>query len=52
MTGAARRRDRHIDGPAAWAGVIAVMVVAFTTVTLVAGVPPIVTAVAPVNSCP
>ena len=34
------------------AGVIAVMVVAFTTVTAVAAVPPIVTAVAPVKPVP
>ena len=34
------------------AGVVAVMVVAFTTVTEVAAVPPIVTAVAPVKPVP
>ena len=38
--------------PALPAGVIAVMVVAFTTVTEVAAVPPIVTAVAPVKPVP
>ena len=38
--------------PAAWAGVIAVMVVALTTVKLVAAVPPNVTAVAPVRLVP
>ena len=34
------------------AGVVAVMVVAFTTVTAVAAVPPMVTAVAPVKTVP
>ena len=38
--------------PALPAGVVAVMVVAFTTTTAVAAVPPIVTAVAPVNQLP
>ena len=38
--------------PALPAGAVAVMVVAFTTVTAVAAVPPIVTAVAPVKSVP
>ena len=38
--------------PALPAGVVAVMVVAFTTVTAVAAVPPIVTAVAPVKLVP
>ena len=38
--------------PALPAGVVAVMVVAFTTVTAVAAVPPIVTAVAPVKFVP
>ncbi len=38
--------------PAACAGVVAVMVVALTTVTLVAGTPPNVTAVAPVRLVP
>ena len=38
--------------PAACAGVIAVMVVALTTTTLVAAVPPNVTAVAPVKLVP
>ena len=38
--------------PALPAGVVAVMVVAFTTVTVVAAVPPIETAVAPVKPVP
>ena len=38
--------------PALPAGVVAVMVVAFTTVTAVAAMPPIETAVAPVNPVP
>ena len=38
--------------PALPAGVVAVMVVVFPTVTAVAAVPPIVTAVAPVKSVP
>ena len=38
--------------PALPAGVVAVMVVAFTTVTAVAAVPPNVTAVAPVKLVP
>jgi hypothetical protein len=38
--------------PAVPAGVVAVIVVAFTTVTPVAAVPPMVTAVAPVKSVP
>ena len=38
--------------PALPAGVVAVMVVAFTTVTAVAAVPSIVTAVAPTNPVP
>jgi hypothetical protein len=38
--------------PALPAGVVAVMVVAFTTTTAVAAVPPIVTAVAPVKPVP
>ena len=38
--------------PALPAGVVAVMVVAFPTVTAVAAVPPIVTAVAPVKPVP
>ena len=38
--------------PAVPDGVVAVIVVAFTTVTAVAAVPPIVTAVAPVKSVP
>ena len=38
--------------PALPAGVVAVMVVAFTTVTPVAAVPPMVTAVAPVKPVP
>ena len=43
---------RTLAGPAAPAGVVAVMVVALTTLTLVAAVPPIVTAVAPVRFMP
>ena len=35
--------------PAAWAGVVAVMVLSLTTVKLVTAVPPMVTAVAPVK---
>ena len=38
--------------PALPAGVVAVMVVAFTTITDVAAAPPIVTAVAPVKPVP
>src|SRR6202047_1656793 len=38
--------------PAAWAGVVAVIEVALTTVTPVAAVPPNVTAVAPVKLVP
>ena len=38
--------------PAAWAGVVAVMVVALLTVKPVAAVPPNVTAVAPVKLVP
>ena len=43
---------RTLADPAAWAGVVAVMVVALTTVTPVAAVPPMVTAVAPVKPVP
>jgi len=43
---------RTLAVPALPAGVVAVMVVAFTTVTAVAAVPPIVTAVAPVKLVP
>ena len=43
---------RTLAGPALPAGVVAVMVVAFTTVTAVAAVPPIVTAVVPMKSLP
>ena len=43
---------RTLAVPALLAGVVAVMVVAFTTVTAVAAVPPIVTAVAPVKLVP
>ena len=43
---------RTLAVPALPAGVVAVMVVAFTTVTPVAAVPPIVIAVAPVKSVP
>ena len=43
---------RTLAVPAPPAGVVAVMVVAFTTVTAVAAVPPIVTAVAPVKPVP
>jgi hypothetical protein len=39
-------------GPAAWGGVVAVIWVDEFTVKLVAGVPPKVTAVAPVNAVP
>jgi hypothetical protein len=38
--------------PAAWAAVVAVIVVALTTVMPVGAVPPKVTAVAPVNAVP
>jgi hypothetical protein len=38
--------------PAAWAGVVAVIEVALTTVTLVAATPPMVTDVAPVKFVP
>ena len=38
--------------PAAWLGVVAVIVVAFTTETPVAAVPPKVTPVAPVRAVP
>ena len=41
-----------LAAPAVPAGVVAVMLVAFTTVTAVAAVPPIVTAVAPVKLVP
>ena len=43
---------RTLAAPALPAGVVAVMVVAFTTVTAVAAVPPIVTAVVPVKPVP
>jgi len=43
---------RTLAVPALPAGVVAVMVVAFTTVTALAAVPPIVTAVAPVKLVP
>ena len=43
---------RTLAVPALPAGVVAVMVVAFTTVRAVAAVPPIVTAVAPVKPVP
>ena len=43
---------RTLAVPALPAGVVAVMVVAFTTVTAVAAVPPIVTAVASVKLVP
>ncbi len=38
--------------PAAWAGVVQVMLVLLTTTTFDAGVPPKVTLVAPVNEVP
>ena len=38
--------------PAAWAGVVAVMVVELTKTKVAAAVPPMVTAVAPVKSVP
>jgi len=38
--------------PAAWAGVVAVMLVALTTVTPVAAEPPIVTVAPPTNPVP
>lgn len=41
-----------LAGPAAWAGVVAVICVAESTVKLVTGCPPMVTAVAPVRSVP
>ena len=41
-----------LAAPAVPAGVVAVIVVAFTTVTAVAAAPPIVTAVAPVKLVP
>ena len=41
-----------LEAPALPAGVVAVMVVASTTLTPVAAVPPMVTAVAPVMSVP
>ena len=43
---------RTLAVPTEPAGVVAVMVVAFTTVTPVAAVPPMVTAVAPVKPVP
>ena len=43
---------KTLADPAVPAGVVAVMVVAFTTVTAVAAVPPMVTAVAPVKLVP
>ena len=43
---------RTLATPALPAGVVAVMVVAFTTITDVAAAPPIVTAVAPVKLVP
>ena len=41
-----------LAAPAAWAGVVAVMVVELTTVKLEAATPPMLTAVAPVKSVP
>jgi hypothetical protein len=41
-----------LTAPAAWAGVVQVMLVALTTLTLVAAVPPMVTPVAPVKPVP
>ncbi len=41
-----------LAGPAVPAGVVAVIVVALVTTTLVAALPPIVTEVAPVNPVP
>jgi len=43
---------KTLAAPAAWAGVTAVIVVADTTVTEVAAVPPMVTLVAPVKPVP
>jgi hypothetical protein len=41
-----------VDAPAIWAAVVAVIVVAFTTVTPVAGVPPMVTVAPATNPVP